>query len=405
MLFKPILIENYLSQINLVLINLTLFQLDMQPHLLSILEKLISFPSITPKGQDALIYIEELLSELGFICQLKAFGSGEEKTYNLYGRYGQGEPNICFAGHVDVVPPLNEELWLANPYHLHQVGDRLYGRGSVDMKGAIACYLAAIKAYLAKHKPQGSISFLLTSDEEGTAQYGTKMMLKELQEQQEKIDFCILGEPTSQKQFGDIVKIGRRGSISFELKIIGKQGHVAYPEKANNPLKPMVKLLNILAQTKLDNGNKYFQPSNLEITSIDTGNRVSNIIPETVTAKFNIRFNNIHSQGSLQQQIEQIIKQYCSNYILDSSCNSLPFLQNYSLLMQKFVDIVRQECQIQPEIATNGGTSDARFIQHYTEVIEFGLSCEQAHKINEYTKLSDLQKLCSVYYQFLINVL
>ncbi len=377
----------------------------MNQEILSILGKLISYKSVTPKGADAIKYVSEILKPLGFKCEVKCFGEGEEEVTNLYAVYGRNKPNICFAGHLDVVPAMHEELWNANPYEMKIVDDIVYGRGAVDMKGAVACALAAVIQFLKSNKPNGSISFLLTTDEEGEAKYGTKMMLEHIKNQKPSIDFCILGEPTTMQNIGDIIKIGRRGSVNFDLTINGKQGHAAYPEKAINPLPIMVNILKEINDEIFDNGSEFFQSTNLELTSIDTGNKVTNIIPESVNAKFNIRFNDMQNASDLNIRITKIVSKYSDNYDIKHRSSSSPFIQEYSKNMQDFASIVEEECKIKPTIETGGGTSDARFIHSYAEVVEFGLNCNLAHKINEHTKISDLQTLYNVYYNTLVKFL
>lgn len=377
----------------------------MNQEILTILQKLISYKSVTPRGADAIEYISNTLSKHGFNCEIKSFGEGEEKVTNLYAIYGNKKPNICFAGHLDVVPEGRKELWSSDPYKMKIDGNTVYGRGAVDMKGAIACSLAAVTHYLERNKPNGSISFLLTTDEEGEAKYGTKMMLEHIQSKEPSIDFCILGEPTTMQNIGDTIKIGRRGSINFDLTINGKQGHVAYPEKAINPLPIMVNILKEINEQVFDHGSEFFQSTNLQLTSIDTGNQVTNIIPESVNAKFNIRFNSIQNADDLVIKITKIVSKYSDNYDIKHRSSSAPFIQEYSKKMQDFVAIVENECQIQPKIETGGGTSDARFIHKYAEVVEFGLNCNLAHKINEHTKISDLQTLYNVYYNTLVKFL
>lgn len=378
----------------------------MQEKILCILKELISYQSVTPEGGEVLEYISNILFQLGFVCEIKCFGSGKQKVSNLYAIYGNKEPNICFAGHVDVVPAEHEDLWISNPYKMKIIGDKVYGRGSVDMKGAIACSLAATSEFIRHNISQnGSISFLLTSDEEGEARCGTRMMLEHIKSYSPAINFCILGEPTTRKNIGDTIKIGRRGSINFELVINGQQGHTAYPEKSDNPLPVMVNTLKKMHNEIFDYGNKFFQPTNLELVSIDTGNSTTNIIPECIKAKFNIRFNNKHTIQSLSTQLIQIISQYSENYILRHRISALPFIQKYSENMKKFAQVVHRECKTKPLIATSGGTSDARFIHLYCDVVEFGLNCDLAHKINEYTKISDLQALYNVYYYSLVRFL
>lgn len=371
-----------------------------------ILEKLISFKSVTPAGADAIEYISSLLVRNGFSSDVQTFGAGEEQTTNFYAVYGKGSPNICFAGHVDVVPPMNEKLWSYDPFKMTVVGEKIYGRGSVDMKGAIACALAAVIDFLKNTSgPRGSISFLLTTDEEGSGAHGTKEMLEYIKDKYPKIDLCILGEPTCKKYVGDTIKIGRRGSVNFVLKVNGKQGHVAYPEKAINPIPVMANIISELINLKLDNGSEFFIPSNLEITSIDTGNAVTNIIPESINARFNIRFNDLHSSESLIKDISRIISKHSDDYDLQSAVSSESFMQELSDRMKQFANVAQQVTGVVPAIETGGGTSDARFIQNYTKVVELGLRGDQAHKIDEHTEIRDLQTLYNVYYNCLLNYL
>lgn len=377
----------------------------MPQNTLSILEKLISFKSITPKSAGSIEFVAQYLSELGFKCEIEVFGPEESKVTNLYAILGDSSPNICFAGHLDVVPPENEELWDSDPFALNTRDGCVFGRGVVDMKGAIACYLSAVSLFLKDNKPKGSISFLLTSDEEGEAKHGTVQMLEHIKDYTPKIDFCILGEPTSKSKIGDTIKIGRRGSINFYLKIQGKQGHVAYPDQAKNPIPVMIAVLKDLVNKKFDSGTEFFQPSNLEITSIDTGNYVTNIIPDSVTAQFNIRFNNNYSANDLVSEIEKLISKHTEFYSLKSSSSSGAFIQKYSKRMQDFAQIVEEVCKVTPSIETGGGTSDAKFIHSHTEIVELGLNCDSAHKINEYSKINDLQALHNVYYSSLIKFL
>jgi succinyl-diaminopimelate desuccinylase len=374
-------------------------------NFLELTKKLISFPSVTPNPFGSLDYIANLLEENGFKIWLKDFGQGEEKVYNLYAKFGNTSPNICFAGHIDVVPPGDLSKWLFDPYVATEHGGYLYGRGVVDMKGSIACMIAAsINFIKSNNNLNESISFLLTSDEEGPAINGTKLMLEYIYEElKEKIDLAIVGEPTLDQEIGDTVHIGRRGSISFELEITGKQGHVAYQSQAINPNTIMVNFLHRLTSTKIDDGNEWFEPSNLEITSIDVGNMTENIIPNSCKAKFNIRYNDIHTKDELLEKIENIIKDFTNNYELKYRHNAEPFISNPNELVDKFVQSSYSITNIQPKFATTGGTSDARFIKNYTKTIEFGLSPDTAHQINERVKLDHLQTLYDIYYKALEN--
>ena len=376
------------------------------------LKELTGFQSVTPHSAGSIEYIAGLLEQHGFKIETKIFGEEDYKVTNLYAVYGDAKPNICFAGHVDVVPVGDRKLWLHDPFTAVTDNEKIYGRGTVDMKGAIACFLAASLDFI-KLKPNinGSISFLITSDEEGPAKYGTNEMLEYLHRDSNDnlIDLAIVGEPTNENQVGDTAKIGRRGSVNFNLTLYGTAGHVAYPLKANNPIPFMVQVLYELIRNELDKGNQFFQPSHLEITSIDVGNDVTNVIPSKVTSRFNVRFNNLHSAASIESIIDQIIDQYCTKYGIKyeltgrSSADS--FIQEPVGLIADFVQVIRDTTKIETKLSTSGGTSDARFIRNYCPVVEFGLKSDEAHKINEYTKIIDIQSLYRVYYNSLIKFL
>lgn len=371
--------------------------------ILPLLSKLISFESETPKGRDALEFIEQYLTNLGFECIIKDFGPNLEVA-NLYAVYGSQSPNICFAGHVDVVPPGPRSQWQFDPYVMTIQGDKIYGRGVVDMKGAIACALAAVKNFL-NQKKRGSISVLLTTDEEGTGVYGLQEMLKYIKDNYPPIDFCILGEPSSEHEIGDMLKIGRRGSVNFDLMINGKQGHVAYPDLAINPTRQLASVLENLYALKLDEGSEYFTPSHLECTSITTSSAVSNVVPENVAIKFNIRFNNLHQLEGLVSLIQEQVQNSCHDFILSHTCSALPFLQDIGPEMIACKRLIEEMCKVHSKFSTTGGTSDARFIYQYCPVLELGLRSNMAHKIDEYCEIYDLQKLYDVYIVVLANFL
>lgn len=374
------------------------------------LKNLIGFESLTPQSNGAIEYIDDLLKEHGFKTEVKIFGETEQVT-NLYAVYGNSKPNICFVGHVDVVPAGDPNLWYnSNPFKTHEQDGKIYGRGAVDMKGSIVCFLAASLDFIKNNTNfVGSISFLLTSDEEGKAKHGTKEMLQYIYNQGHEIDFAIVGEPTCEKEIGDTIKIGRRGSINFKLAVKGLGGHVAYPQKTNNPLPCLIRILNELTNIKLDKGTEFFQNSNLEVTNIDVGNNTTNVIPADATASFNIRFNNLHSAETLAKQVEEIIKQHCQkhklDYTLEYNSSADSFIQNPNDKIKEFATVVEKTLNIKPNFSTSGGTSDARFVKNYCPLVEFGLLSDTAHKINEYTKISDLQKLYDVYYNFLMELL
>ncbi|MFK8039960.1 MAG: succinyl-diaminopimelate desuccinylase [Rickettsiaceae bacterium] len=376
------------------------------------LQKLISFSSITPDSSGSIEYVNSLLIEMGFQTKVKIFGKRDYSVMNLYASYGEGSPNICFAGHLDVVPPGELKLWNSNPFQARLDDDKIYGRGAVDMKGAIACMLAAAFDFIdnignsnSRDQNFGSISFLFTTDEEGDAHYGIKEMMPYLNEQGVKIDFCILGEPTSSKFVGDQVKIGRRGSANFTLTIYGKQGHVAYPELANNPITDAINILSDIGQYEFDQGNEIFAQTNLEITSIDVGNKVNNIIPDKIVIKFNIRFNNIQSLQTLEDSLKSLIKQHNVRYDLVNLSCSNGFYQNIDDEIKNFAKIVESVTNNKTVLSTSGGISDARFIKDYTKVVELGLLNGTAHKINEFVGIKDLQILYELYRKILYNML
>ncbi|KKB96298.1 Succinyl-diaminopimelate desuccinylase [Candidatus Arcanobacter lacustris] len=362
-------------------------------------QKLISFPSITPVDAGAIDYLIEVLSGLGFKCQKVIF----DDVTNLYARYGNLEPNFCFAGHTDVVPTGDINSWSFDPF-LGDVHDqKLYGRGAVDMKGAIACFIASVSEFIHDNPNfNGSISFLITGDEEGPAINGTIKMLDYLKDRQEKISLCLVGEPTSSEKLGDIIKIGRRGSICADIIVRGIQGHVAYPHLANNPVTGLVSILGLLKNTKLDDGNEEFQASNLEITNIEVGNNATNVIPASASASFNIRFNNIYNL----QTIEKWIRDVCDNvpdikYDLIIKNTAESFLTSDLTFGKIIQDAVFDTMGISAKFSTDGGTSDARFIKNYCPVIEFGLTNATAHKIDEHVSLEDIANLSKVYLNIL----
>jgi succinyl-diaminopimelate desuccinylase len=362
---------------------------------LEIAKKLISFPSITPNDAGALDYIKELLESSGFKVIIKQFG----EVRNLYAERGDVGRNLCFAGHIDVVDPMARSLWDSHPFEPHEKDGILYGRGATDMKSGVAAGLAAAISFVEKNKSyKGKISFLITSDEEVGSPDGTLGMLKWLDSEGYKIDFAIIGEPTCEKEIGDIIKIGRRGSVNFKLCIRGVAGHAAYPEQAVNPLKIGAKVINTLYDLKLDDGNIDFAPSNLEVTNIDVGNKSTNVIPAEVEVLFNIRFNNKHTGRELRDIIYDKILSIHKNIDLVTHYSAEPFIVERIGFHDDFASIVEKHCGMMPRFATNGGTSDARFIKDYCNLLEFGVVNTSAHKINEFVKISDLQTLKNVYY-------
>ena len=365
------------------------------------LQNLISCKSITPNDDGALPLLKSKLEELGFSCHLLIFEeAGYEPVMNLYARYGTDAPNLCFAGHTDVVPTGDITLWSHNPFSGIIDQEYLYGRGAVDMKGAIAAFLGATKDFI-KQQFSGSISFLITGDEEDIAINGTPKLLDWLKQKEESIDYCIVGEPTNPEKLGEMIKIGRRGSITFNLTVNGKQGHVAYPHNAINPITILTNILKELVDLKLDQGNEYFQPSNLEIVNLDVGNTADNVIPEQASAQFNIRFNDLHDSNSLIKKIDHICNQHTESYKLANRVSGESFITKPSAFTEQMKSSVEKIMNITPEYSTTGGTSDARFIKNICPVLEFGLINKTAHKIDEKICINDVANLQQIYYSML----
>ena len=368
--------------------------------------ELIQCKSITPKSEGSLDIIISYLEPLGFNCEKIDFGEGIEKVENLYARFGTMEPNIAFAGHVDVVPTGDINNWSINPFSGEVKEGKVWGRGAADMKSGIAAFIAAVSDFLKDNKNLkefGSISFIITSDEEGKAINGTKKVVDWLKGKSEIISGCIVGEPTNVTRMGDTLKIGRRGSFTGSLTVTGIQGHVGYPHLAENPINSLLKMLEPFSKIYLDEGTKDFQPSSIMITSIDVNNDASNVIPGEVKAKFNIRFNTLHSASSLKAMLEKQFSTVTSNYKFDFFCNAEPFLTNDDFLKTTLQKAIQKVVNINPEKSTSGGTSDARFISKICPVIEFGLVGKTMHKIDENVEVNDIINLTKIYNQFLFN--
>ncbi len=369
---------------------------------IGITSDLISCKSITPTNDGAIEKIEKILTGYGFTCKTLEFGKGKLKVKNLYAflKYGKG-PNICFAGHTDVVPPGNISQWKTNPFLSTIKNNRLYGRGASDMKGAIGAYIEAIINLINYKKNfNGTISLLITGDEEGEANYGTKKVIDWLIKRKIKIDFCLVGEPTNPKFLGEMCKIGRRGSLNGILNVYGTQGHVAYPERAINPMKSLLKYCDILNEP-LDKGNDFFQASNLEITSIDVDNQVTNLIPSKALLRFNIRFNDNFNSKSLISLLRKRLDTIGDNYKLEVKVSGESFYNTSDKLSKSLSSAIYKVLKIKPEMSTSGGTSDARFISSICPVIEFGLVGNTMHQVNENVKISDVKKLSKIYFEFL----
>ncbi len=371
---------------------------------ISFAQQLIQCPSITPHEGGAISLLTETLKTLGFeIHKLRFEDDNSAPVENLYARLGTQGPCLCFAGHTDVVPTGEKSQWKVDPFAGEIIDGQVYGRGAVDMKGAIACFVAALAEFIDHHNgsPPYSISMLITGDEEGPAINGTKKVLKWLENRGEKIDACLVGEPTSQKFVGDTVKIGRRGSMGGNIQVLGTQGHVAYPEQADNPIYRLLDFLNAIKAKTLDTGTEFFAPSNLEITSIDVGNEATNIIPASATAQFNIRFNDTHTGSSLKQWMEQTAAQTAGDHKLNLHISGEAFRTNPGAMQDLVTQSIRDVTGTTPTISTSGGTSDARFIHHYCPVVELGLLNATAHQINERVAVKDLEQLTKIYAKIL----
>jgi succinyl-diaminopimelate desuccinylase len=369
----------------------------------AIARDLIRCRSVTPDEGGALGYLQELLARAGFDVHRAIFAEpGTAPVDNLYARIGQSQPNLLFAGHTDVVPPGNEGAWSHPPFAGEIAGERLYGRGAVDMKGGIACFVAAALDHLAANggKPKGSISLLITGDEEGVAVNGTVKLLKWAADRGETFDHCILGEPSNVEVLGDTIKAGRRGSLNGTLIVSGRQGHVAYPERADNPIRGLVTLIAAL-QASLDDGSEQFAPSHLEFTSVDVGNTTVNLIPGEARARFNIRYNDRHSQTALKTLIERRAKAAAGgrvHYSFDwQPSNADVFVTKPSPFTELAVAAIAEITGRQPKLSTSGGTSDARFIKNYCPVLEFGLVGQTMHRTDESTPVQDLLTLTAIY--------
>lgn len=371
-------------------------------------KSLINCQSVTPKNDGVLDFLENELSTIGFNCQRYKFSDdGTPDVDNLYAKFGNEEPNFCFGGHTDVVPVGDKSAWSYDPFEGIVDNGTLYGRGSSDMKSAIAAFVCASRDFINKAKFTGSISMLITNDEEGPAINGTKKVLEKIYSEGEKISSCLVGEPTSPKNIGEMIKIGRRGSLMAKINITGKQGHVAYPQWNLNPILPLNKIIYDLNSLKLDEGTNEFPPSNIEFVNIDSSDGATNMVPNNASAQLNIRFNTSHSANSLEKNIKKIVEKNISNTSfvseLEFYCTAEPFLTQQG----KFTDIVKRSVDditgLKSEFSTTGGTSDARFFKDYCEVVEFGLVGETAHQVDENVNVSDVSKLKNIYQSILEN--
>ncbi len=376
---------------------------------LQLAKELIRFPSITPVDAGIMKFLEKKLKRLGFKTKTLEFKErGFKPVKNLYARFGNKSPNFCYAGHLDVVPPGDIKDWTTNPFEPSIKKGHLIGRGANDMKSSIAAFVSAVSTFLSKNKKfNGSISLLITGDEEGEAVNGTKKVVEFLKKKREKIDFCLVGEPTNPNVLGEMIKIGRRGSLTGKLIIFGLQGHVAYPSRANNPSTIIVNILKELKEIQFDKGTRDFQPTNLEVTRININNTADNVIPATAEATFNIRFNNKHSSNSLKKKLNKIFKKmtkkHKSKFKIEYRVSGEAFLTKPNKTTFMIQNIIKKITKLKPKLSTTGGTSDLRFIRTICPGLEFGLVGKTMHKVDEAVSLKDLKKLTKIYENILKN--
>ena len=376
---------------------------------LQLSKELIRFPTITPIDAGIMKFLEKKLKTLGFKTKILEFKEKNSKPVkNLYARLGNQGPNFCYAGHLDVVPAGNLKEWTVNPFKPSVKKGHLIGRGANDMKSSIAAFVSAVSNFVGnKRRFNGSISLLITGDEEGVAINGTKKVVDYLRKKKEKIDFCLVGEPTNPNKLGEMIKIGRRGSINGELTVIGIQCHVSYPHLGNNPTTTLVQILKKLKEIKFDKGTKDFQPTNLEVTKINIDNIADNVIPGVAKATFNIRFNNKHSASSLKNKLNKIFKKITkknkSHFKIEYRVSGEAFLTKPNKTTYMIQNIIKKITKIKPQLSTTGGTSDARFIRKIAPCLEFGLVGKTMHKVDEAVSISDLKKLTKIYFEILKN--
>ena len=363
-------------------------------------QALIRCPSVTPADEGAMDVLQPALEELGFTCHRLPFATGNApEVQNLYARIGDRAPNFCFAGHTDVVPVGDANEWSVDPFAAEIKGDRLYGRGASDMKTAIAGFAAAAARFLESRDNgfPGSISLLITGDEEGEAVNGTVKVLEWLKEKGEVLDACLVGEPTNPETLGDMIKIGRRGSMTAFLTVHGASGHAAYPHLADNPVERLVKMLSAVLDKPLDDGTEHFQPSTAVVTTIDVGNPVANVIPARAEARINVRFNDLHTGAGVETLLRRRLDDIGGDCDLDARVSGEPFLFPPGPLSNLVAGVVEKVTGKRPEFSTAGGTSDARFIKDHCPVCEYGMTNQTAHKADENALVSDIQLLSDIY--------
>ena len=374
----------------------------MPSYAVQLARRLVRCPSVTPFEGGALDLLQDEFTKLGFDCTRLPFGTGKKRIDNLFARRGKGGRHFAFAGHTDVVPVGDAAQWQHDPFGGMLVDGKLYGRGAADMKGGIAAFVAAVSA-LDSADDAGSISFIITGDEEGDADFGTVKMVEWLQANDQVPDVCLVGEPTNPSRLGDVIKNGRRGSLSCQLRVDGVQGHVAYPHLADNPITRLIAMLAPVNGTALDGGNDYFDPSTANVTSIDTDNDAGNVIPASVSAKFNIRFNTEHKSDDLISWLEEHFNRVGGEWTATWRASAQPFVTpvgSFTALMQTAIETVTGQ---KPALSTSGGTSDARFITNICPVAEFGLVGQTMHQVDEHVDAADIDQLAKIYHEMLVR--
>jgi succinyl-diaminopimelate desuccinylase len=361
-------------------------------------QAMIRCPSVTPQEAGVLDVLAKGLKDAGFATRRLDFTEpGTPDIANLYASIGSGGPHFCFAGHVDVVPVGDRRAWTVDPFAADIIDGTLYGRGAADMKAAIAAFVAAAAQYRAQHGNKGKISLLITGDEEGPAINGTRKMLQTLDKEGVRFDACVVGEPTNKARFGDMMKVGRRGSMTGHLTVQGVQGHIAYPHLADNPVHKLARMMAALIEKPLDTGTEFFEASSLQFYTADVGNPTNNLIPATAKASFNIRFNNLHTSKSLERDVRAKLDAIGGAYTLEISVSGEAFFTEPGKLSALVAGAINEVTGKQPELSTTGGTSDARFIRDYCPVVEFGLVGQTMHKVDERASLADIAQLQEVY--------
>ena len=364
---------------------------------------LINCRSVTPENDGAIEQVSHWLEEIGFKSEILNFEEeGTASIKNLWSKMGSKGPTICFAGHTDVVPTGNIDEWSSDPFDANEVNDKIIGRGAADMKGSIASFISATNRFVKEYPDfPGSIGFIITGDEEGCAINGTKKILTWMKSNNISFDDCLVGEPTNPNSLGEMIKIGRRGSVNGVITVKGVQGHVAYPHLADNPIPKLIKILENLINQKLDDGTEHFQPSNIEITSIDIGNTATNVIPKEASANFNIRYNDIYDREKIEEEVHNRIRSLNYDYSIKFEHSGDSFLTSPGKLTKNLSKIIEDQTGNTPELSTSGGTSDARFIKDYGNVVEFGLIGATMHKVDESASIKDIKNLTEIYYQLL----